>query len=296
MKRIASHAGSWYSNIPEKLNQELSSNLQLAEKYLTKPIPGARALIGPHAGYAYSGPTAAYAYACINPDPIKRVFLLGPSHHTYLEGCALSKFKSYETPLGDLSVDTQVSKELFDTGVFGWMPPSVDVNEHSLELHLPFIAKIFENKLDDITLVPVLVGSLQVEEEKAYGKIFAKYLNDPTSLFIISSDFCHWGKRFGYTYCPPTPESTPIHAAISELDHQAMALIESLNLDDFAAYLAKTKNTICGRHPIGILMGAVAHLNETLSPNIKFVKYAQSNPCKTLADSSVSYASAYLYF
>ncbi|KAI9008771.1 hypothetical protein CLU79DRAFT_776841 [Phycomyces nitens] len=192
MSRIASHAGTWYSNLPAKLNQELEKNLQNAYKHLEKPIPGARALIGPHAGYAYSGPTAAYAYACVNTAPIKRVFLLGPSHHTYIEGCALSKFKSYETPLGDLCLDTQVSKELYETKMFAWMPSSVDVNEHSLELHLPFIAKIFQEKLNEITLVPVLVGSIQVQEEKAYGEIFAPYLNDPANLFIISSDFCHW--------------------------------------------------------------------------------------------------------
>jgi AmmeMemoRadiSam system protein B len=69
------------------------------------PIRGARAIIAPHAGYAYSGQAAAWAYKCVDPDVIKRVFILGPSHHEYLPGCAVSQFTEYETPMGNLKTD-----------------------------------------------------------------------------------------------------------------------------------------------------------------------------------------------
>ena len=86
--RSASHAGSWYTGDTTELNTELDDYLSKAEK--TLPEGKLKGIIGPHAGFSYSGPTAAWAYININPDLYSRVFLLGPAHHTYLDGCALS--------------------------------------------------------------------------------------------------------------------------------------------------------------------------------------------------------------
>jgi hypothetical protein len=129
------------------------------------------------------------------------------------------------------------------------------------------------------------------------------------------------GTRFRYTfyYPEPPPSDTPAiklsnkvgpHAshAISEsiraLDHEATALLAlpgtsgtaAAAHDAFAEYLARTKNTICGRHPIGVLLGTLAELQRTQAakPNLQFVRYEQSSACRTVSDSSVSYASAYV--
>lgn len=69
---------------------------------------------------------------------------MGPSHHAYFDGCCLSKCDTYETPLGDLTLDKQVLNELYDTGKFGWMKQQVDEDEHSIEMHLPFTFKMFQ--------------------------------------------------------------------------------------------------------------------------------------------------------
>lgn len=95
----------------------------------------------------------------------KRVFLLGPAHHEYIDGCSLSQFDLYETPFGNLQLDKKggsfyficthhleisngivsiVLKEIYETGKFNWMSQNVDEDEHSIELHLPFVYKIFE--------------------------------------------------------------------------------------------------------------------------------------------------------
>lgn len=74
----------------------------------------------------------------------KRVFLLGPSHHEFIDGCCLSKYNTYKTPLGNLELDRQVISELYETGRFTWMNQSVDEEEHSIEMHLPFTYKLFE--------------------------------------------------------------------------------------------------------------------------------------------------------
>jgi AmmeMemoRadiSam system protein B len=75
---------------------------------------------------------------------VRRVFILGPSHHVRLSGCALSTARKYKTPLYDLHVDSQVNGELEMTGQFEWMDLDTDENEHSIEMHLPYIAKVME--------------------------------------------------------------------------------------------------------------------------------------------------------
>ncbi len=74
------------------------------------------------------------------------------------------------------------------------MSQSVDEEEHSIEMHLPYVAKVMESRRGQFSIVPVLVGALKEDREKEYGQIFSKYLADPSNLFVISSDFCHWGK------------------------------------------------------------------------------------------------------
>lgn len=77
---------------------------------------------------------------------------------------------------------------------------SVDETEHSIEMHLPYVAKVMADFKDSFTIVPILVGSLNPDKEAVYGSILAPYLADPQNLFVISSDFCHWGQRFRYTF------------------------------------------------------------------------------------------------
>ena len=93
-----------------------------------------------------------------------------------------------------------MNAELMATDEFEVMSLEADEDEHSIEMHLPYVARVMQTcGSDDFSVVPVLVGSLSPEKEAKYGRIFAKYLSDPQNLFIISSDFCHWGSRFRYT-------------------------------------------------------------------------------------------------
>ena len=188
--REASHAGSWYSSDRAHLSKELDGFLDAAGSHGSTP----RALIVPHAGYSYSGPAAAWGYKNVDAGAeVRRVFLLGPSHHVFLRRCALSKCAAYATPLGDLAVDRGVYEELRATGHFVDMDVDVDEAEHSLELHLPYIFKCFEvlPERDRPTLVPIMVGALSTNAEATYGEILAPYLDDDANLFIVSSDFCH---------------------------------------------------------------------------------------------------------
>ena len=138
-------------------------------------------------------------------------------------------------------------------------------------------------------IVPVLVGALDAVAERRYGEVFAPFLNDPGTLFVVSSDFCHWGERFQYQ--PTSSEAgDELHEFIEELDKQGMGLIERHDADEFQRYIDKTGNTICGRHPISVLLHAISFADMPLKT--AFVAYAQSSHCVTESDSSVSYASA----
>jgi len=323
--RRPTHAGSWYTANSKDLDKDLSRWFEAIAQSpsYAPPIVNCKAIIAPHAGYSYSGPAAAWAYKSIDTTGIKRVFILGPSHHVYLDGCALSKCIEYATPLGSLPLDRPTIEELKETGKFSEMELGTDEDEHSIEMHLPYVRKVFEGK--EITIVPVLVGAIDKEKEEAFGRILAPYLASADTFFVISSDFCHWGTRFSYTLYypqhPPEPSSPPvrlsrsgaqprelstfpIHESISALDHEAMQLL-TLSPSTahqahvyFAEYLDRTNNTICGRHPIGVLLGALAVLQDehSKSPHLQWVRYEQSSKCFTIKDSSVSYASAYIAF
>lgn len=288
-------------------------------------------IIAPHAGYAYSGPTAAWAYRSLDLSRAKRVFLLGPSHHFYLSGCALSRHSFYETPLGNLKIDESTVEELYKTAKFEWMSSRTDDDEHSLEMHLPYIYKVLSRnfpKPDTFPpLIPILVGSTSATTEQTYGQLLAPYLADPSSIFIISSDFCHWGSRFHYTYYLPNlttadtdpasglalkprdkpPANPTIYQSITNLDHLVMRAIESRRHAALVDILRQTGNTVCGRHPIGVVMAAMEVLllrnhhddhDEAENHNdhharFRFLKYEQSSRCTDVRDSSVSYVSGF---
>lgn len=319
--RAASHAGSWYTGDGRQLDRELSGWIQKVEPTdETFPISKCKAIIAPHAGYSYSGPAAAWAYKTIDTSGINRVFVLGPSHHFYLNGCGLSSCTEYETPIGNLPLDLETIKELRATDKFAPLNLEADEDEHSLEMHLPYVRKVFEGK--DIKIVPIVVGAISKEKEAEFGALIAPYLARDDTFTVVSSDFCHWGTRFSYTYYYPDAQPTtasgiklsrsvapspsyPIYESITRLDHEAMQILtippNTANTAHglFARYLENTRNTICGRHPIGVLFGALSALekeNDDIKPLVKWVRYEQSSQCQTIRDSSVSYASAYVKF
>jgi MEMO1 family protein len=175
------------------------------------------------------------------------------------------------------------------------MDQSVDENEHSLELHLPFLFKTMSRKSNGSwNLIPILVGQLHRDLENRIANSLLELFKRPSTLFVISTDFCHWGSRFQFN---PFNSSKPIHYHIEQLDREGMDLIESLNHGAFATYLTRTRNTICGRNPILLLLKIVEKAKETedLPLKMEFLEYQQSSRVTRPDDSSVSYASACLY-
>ncbi|EAR99554.4 AmmeMemoRadiSam system protein B (macronuclear) [Tetrahymena thermophila SB210] len=289
--RLASHANSWYTGNQKELDQELSGYLSKANKQQLN-IQKVKALIGPHAGYYYSGPTAAWGYQYLQPIENLRVFLLGPCHHIYMNGCGISGLEKFQTPLGDITLDKQTIQELKNTGKFDVVSKKNEEDEHSLEMHLPYIQKILGQQ--QFKLVPIMVGNLSYQREQEYGQLLSKYFDDDNTVFIISSDFCHWGSRFDYQYY--NKQDGEIWQSIQKLDTAGMELIENHDCEKFNKYLEQTENTICGRHPIGVLLQVIKSTQKYAGQlKTKFMHYEQSEQVKTQKSSSVSYATSITY-
>jgi MEMO1 family protein len=321
--RRASHAGSWYKSSCEGLDADLIEYLEKAASDVTisrtsngenhgcRPLDNdvtIRGIVGPHAGYSYSGPTAAYAYQVWRESwkrqietgqrqvhDVDTILVLHPSHYVFLDGCALSSACELETPLGNLLVASELRQSLWDTNQFSIMDQETDEREHSGEMHYPLIAKILSDLgvLEQVRILPIMVGSINPEKEEYFGSILAKFIAKQNIMTIVSSDFCHWGARFDYQ---PMPQSNTlkIFEHISELDHQGMKIIELQEPGAFATYIRTTRNTVCGRHPLGVWLNAISQNKQSGSEalDVTFIRYAQSSKVQSIQDSSVSYASA----
>ncbi|KAL8714519.1 MAG: hypothetical protein Q9220_001467 [cf. Caloplaca sp. 1 TL-2023] len=265
----------------------------------------------------------------------ERIFLLGPSHHLYLPTVALpsQSLTTYSTPIGPLPLDTSTLSTLRSTGEFTTLSLDDDEAEHSLEMHLPYIRHLLttqnshtSSSANDTTtlpkLIPLVIGSTTPSLERKYGRLLAPYLTDPTNVFIISSDFAHWGLRFNYTYYLPSsctnpaagtsltrksslPTDPPIHESIARVDKLCIYAVESGSHDGFLKVLRETGNTVCGRHPIGVIMAGLEELRREKGKGgggdgdgeevgrFRFVRYERSGDVRGVGESSVSYASAF---
>lgn len=163
-----------------------------------------RAIIAPHAGYHFSGKCAAHSYKRVDASRVDRIILMGPSHRVYMDRAALpqSSVSEYNTPLGPLPLDTSTLDELRRSGRFKALDMATDEAEHSLELHLPYLRHVLGGS--SARLVPIMVGALSEEEERQVGRLLEPYLRDERTLFVVSSDFCHWGRRFGFFFHDPS--------------------------------------------------------------------------------------------
>ena len=180
--RPAAVAGLFYPADTATLSRTVSALLAAApagEK-------GAKAIIAPHAGYQYSGQTAAHAYRLLEHRraQIRRVVLLGPAHRVFLQGMGLPSVDVFTTPLGDVPLDKagiRQTLELAGTGI----SDEAHAEEHSLEVHLPFL----QTAIDAFELVPIVVGDCPAPEVQAV--LEALWGGDET-LIVVSSDLSHF--------------------------------------------------------------------------------------------------------
>jgi MEMO1 family protein len=221
-------AGTFYPSQPKQLADNVNALLGAvdARKFLAHP----KAIIVPHAGYIYSGPTAALAYAslALNAAEIRRVVLLGPVHRVPVQGLALPGVDAFATPLGTIELDREAITNIMRL-------PQIVISaaahrlEHSLEVQLPFLQTV----LDDFKLIPLAVGDSLPAQVAA---VLEKLWGGPETLIVISSDLSHF---------------LPYHSA-QQIDS---ATIESI----IQMHQLRSHEQACGATPINGLLLAARH-------------------------------------
>ena len=265
--RPATQANRFYTGDARELSEEVDSLLALHAK--DRKYEQVAALIVPHAGYYFSGNVAAAAYQSIpNNVQYKRIFLLGPSHHEWLDGASVNTgFDYYSTPLGNVRVDVETALRLTtnctnDTNsiskpdrtnktdsVFFYNPKAHD-REHCLEVQLPFLQRFFTLHSSLLTkdvppIVPIIISTNDFRKLQRIAETLKPYMTEE-NLFVVSSDFSHY----------------PKYEDACEVDARTGKAVESGDVERFIAQLEENarsgvKNlstSACGELAIATLM------------------------------------------
>ncbi len=257
MIRRAAVAGGFYPSDKEKIIESVDSFVGEAEKHVGH-VSGLKGVIVPHAGYVYSGPTAAYAYSLINALPQKKrnVFILGPAHYVFTSA-AVGDFEAFETPLGKIKVNQAICDELLKNGSLE-NQPDAHIPEHSLEVQLPFIQRC----LKDFEIVPILFGEADPEK---ISEILLPYFLSDENLFVVSSDLSH--------YLP--------YGNAKEKDARTLDIITNLKISE------EKEIDACGNIGIKIMM----HMARQNSCRITLLDYRNSGDTAGDKEAVVGYAS-----
>ncbi len=263
-------SGNWYPADAGTLSKQIEGFFEKAE---VAPANNIIALILPHAGYRYSGQTAAFGLKSADRQ-YKRIIVIGPSHYVPMEDVlSVPKATHYETPLGQIPLDVEFIDKLLKFPIFQNIPQANE-NEHSTQIQVPLL----QYAQKDFKLVPIVAGDCSQETIVRAGAILKGLIDDDT-LVIASSDFTHFGPNYGYI---PFKENVP--EQLKKLDMGAFEYIKALDYKGFLDYRGRTGTTICGYIPISILFSM---LDKSVEP--KLIKYTTSGELTGDFSNSVSY-------
>ncbi len=226
-------AGQFYPQEKEELSVMVEGFLAKAER---KPLAGdIFMLISPHAGYGYSGQTAAFGYKLAKDKPYKTVIILGTSHHKPFNGAAVYASGSFATSLGWIVIDDEFTKKITGKDPEVFVDESAFNNEHSVEVQLPFFQKV----LPGVKIVPVVVGDCSLDSCKKIASIFKDAIGERRDiLVVVSSDLYH-----GYDF-----------QEADRIDAVTLDLIKKLDYDGLYYALRDTKAQACGGAAIVIAL------------------------------------------
>jgi len=240
-------------------------------------------VIAPHAAYQFSGICQAWAYKEIAESTFPKTFIiLGPNHIGIGPDIAVSAEK-WETPIGEVRNNLKLAEELKKHPIIE-IDEEPHLQEHSIEVQLPFLQYANRDNLDKLRILPILIKNINLETAKKLGEILSK--TEDTTV-IVSSDFTHYGPTYSYT-----PFAYNIKENIKNLDTQAINLIKELNTENFLDFIQKTKATICGAAPIAVLLEYLKRKNCEQKNLLCY--YTSGNMLKDHKN-SVSYASMSFY-
>jgi AmmeMemoRadiSam system protein B len=267
-------AGQWYEADPEMLARNVDEYLD--DVQLPELDGEVIAIIAPHAGHAYSGAVAGYAFAALRGQNPDLVAVIAPMHHPYFEPLITTAHDAYSTPLGEVPVDKDALLELdeilkSELG-FGLSPVSND-KEHSVEIELPFLQRSLSSERSKWKLLPVMVRAREPRVSEGLGEALAKVLQDKKFALIASTDLSHfYNHKTALTY-----------------DRTMLNEIESFNPEGAFDVERAGKGFACGLGAFTAVMWASRELG---ADRVEVLRHATSGDVTGDYSSVVGYAAA----
>lgn len=255
-------SGSFYSNNPKTLEKELS---MLFRKAVDRKHSNVRAILLPHAGYAFSGSVAASAVKQLDSmKQYKRIFILASSHQLYFSGVSIYSKGNYEIPLGTISIDHELINLLVGENSYIKYIPNAHKDEHCIEVVLPLLRHHLEH---DFTIIPIIIGGENPNTAEALAKVLQPYFTED-NLFVVSTDFSHY----------------PEYIDAIKTDRETAEAICSGNVNHLKRVLKQHEKTpvpnlltdLCGASAVETLM----HITENENISYSVVDYKNSGDSK----------------
>jgi len=268
--KLPNVAGMFYPQDPEELSQMID---KLISKANPQKIDGdIFGIIVPHAGYGFSGQTAAFAYSLIKNKPYKTVIVIGSSHYFGFSGVSVYPQGSLRTPLGDLPIDAEFAKQLLGKDGEVSFAPEAFTKEHSVEVQLPFL----QRTLKDFRVVPVVMGNCSFETCMKFASILKEAIGKRKDvLIVVSTDMYH-----GYNW-----------QEAEGVDRDTLTFLTNMDAEGLYYGLRDEKLQLCGGFGVVSALVLAKELGHNKTVLLDYTNSAQVTGKKTKGIWTVGYSS-----
>jgi AmmeMemoRadiSam system protein B/AmmeMemoRadiSam system protein A len=250
--RKPAFAGAFYDGDKALLAARIDGYLS-AVKDLPAIAAEVRALVCPHAGYVYSGQTAAFAYKLVQGRPYETVIIIGTSHQYPLDGCSIYLKGGFETPLGVVPVDEELAGRIARASGFSYIAEA-HAKEHSVEVQVPFI----QRALPDAKIVPIVLGYPSRRNVYSLANGLAEAAGDKKVLIVASTDLSHYLSK----------------ADANSVDAKTISLVRNISADTLITRCANGENIMCGGGGVAAMLIA---LKKAGQPRVEVLRYSDSS-------------------
>ena len=265
-------AGKFYPGSNKRLEQDIQNYLDNVEEW-EEEIDQLYGVISPHAGYEFSGPIAAYSYSVLAKASPKHLIIIAPSHHAYISGFTIYPGAYYETPLGKIPINQELSNTISNNCSSVQRSKSGHQQEHSLEVQLPFIQYVLE---EDFDIIPIIAGDVDQTGLDMLSEELSEINQKEEIVIVASSDLSHF-----HSY----------DQAVKK-DRELINKLKDFEIDDLLAAHKSRKLEACGMIPINVLMQFALNSG---SPQFKELNYRNSGDTTGEKGKVVGYLSAAIY-
>lgn len=273
-------AGSWYPAEADALRARISQLASESADTQLDPQHGKlRALIVPHAGYDYSGSTAAAGYKLLKGKKYRRVVVIGAAHYEDAPGMSVLDVDAYQTPLGKVELDRAAIAPMHRSPLVMSHPYAHD-REHSIEMQLPFLQAML---VPGWKLVPILIGDLTRLQYQQAGRLVGKLLDEDT-LLVVSGDFVHYGPGYDFV---PFPHDQQTAQRIAHLDKGIVEHIRNIDPDGLSRYRKEMDLNDCVYPPAMVLLNLLPDGSD--DTKVTIIRYQTSGAVTGNYRNSVSY-------